>query len=109
MIILCHGFCPVILMPDSPKRVLIFCLSGLGDAIMASPALAALAEKREHFSLTLLTMFPMVREYVTEQSFTRDIRFVDFVKGSKRYVFRELWKLRHERFDISVVAYPQNR
>jgi heptosyltransferase-2 len=96
-------------MGDSPKRVLVFCLSGLGDAVMASPALAAMAARPDRFSLTLLTMFPMVTEYLREQSFTDDVRFVDFIKGHKAHVFRELWKLRQEQFDISVLPYPQNR
>lgn len=91
------------------KRVLIFCLSGLGDAVMASPALAALAEQPDRFQLTILTMFPMVREYLNEQGFTGDIRFLDFIKGTKPYVFRELWKLRREGFDVSVLPYPHNR
>jgi ADP-heptose:LPS heptosyltransferase len=96
-------------MSRTPKKILVFCLSGLGDAIMASPALMALAERRDKFSLTLLTMFPMVREYLTEQPFTKDVRFVDFIKGRKSYVFRELWKLRRERFDISILPYAHNR
>lgn len=51
----------------------------------------------------------MVTEYLREQSFTDDIRFLDFIKGSKPYVFRELWRLRRERFDVSVLPYPHNR
>jgi ADP-heptose:LPS heptosyltransferase len=94
---------------QKPKRVLVFCLSGLGDAIMVSPALAALADRPERFRLTMLTMFPSVAEYLREQNFTDDVRLIDFLKGSKPEVFRRLWGLRRERFDISVVTYPHNR
>jgi ADP-heptose:LPS heptosyltransferase len=96
-------------MTRTPKKALVFCLSGLGDALMASPALMALASRRAEFSLTLLTMFPMVRDYLREQPFTEDVRFLDFIKGGKPYVFRELWKLRREQFDISILPYPHNR
>src|SRR5437867_4020582 len=96
-------------MEYTHKKVLIFCLSGLGDAVMASPALAALAARPERFRLTLLTMFGSVTGYLREQAFTDDIRFVDFLGGSKPAVFRELWKLRRERFDVSVITYPHNR
>jgi len=91
------------------KRVLVFCLSGLGDAIMASPAIATLADRPEQFHLTMLTMFPSVMEYLREQNFTNDVRFVDFLKGSKPEVFQKLWELRRERYEISVVTYPHNR
>src|SRR5437868_15249829 len=92
-----------------PKRVLIFCLSGLGDAIMASPAIAALAARPAEFRLTLLTMFQSVEAYLREQEFTTDVRNVDFLRASKRGVFQQLWQLRRERFDIGIVSYPHNR
>jgi ADP-heptose:LPS heptosyltransferase len=91
------------------RRVLVFCLSGLGDAVMASPALDALASKPEQFRLSILTMFPSVTEYLREQNFTGDVRFIDFLKGRKPEVFARLWALRRERFDISVITYPHNR
>lgn len=91
------------------KRVLIYCLSGLGDAIMASPAIAALAARPAEFRLTLLTMFGSVAAYLREQGFTDDVRQVDFLRGTKLDVFRQLWKLRQERFDVSIVSYPHNR
>jgi heptosyltransferase-2 len=92
-----------------PKRLLVFCMSGLGDAIMASPALAAVAAQPDRYRLTLLTMLSWVADYLKEQQFTGDVRWVDFIHGSKPAVLRELWKLRRERFDVCVVAYPQNR
>ena len=94
---------------QKPRRVLVFCLSGLGDAIMASPALAAVADRPDRFRLTVLTMFPSVTEYLREQGLTEDVRFVDFLKGAKSEVFKKLWELRREHFDISVIAYPHNR
>ena len=94
---------------QEPRRVLVFCLSGLGDVIMASPAVGALAARPREFQLTLLTMFGSVAEYLREQGFTDDVRFIDFLGGSKPQVFRDLWKLRRERFDVSVIPYPHNR
>ena len=96
-------------MAQSPRRVLIFCLSGLGDAVMASPAIASLANRREEFRLTLVTMFGSVTEYLREQGFTDDIRFVNFLKGGKGYILGELLKLKREHFDVSIFPYPHNR
>lgn len=93
----------------TPRRVLVFCLSGLGDAVMTSPALAALAAQPERFRLTVLTMFGSVAAYLREQQFTDDVRQIDFLGGAKPAIFRQLWKLRRERFDVAVVSYPQNR
>lgn len=92
-----------------PKRVLIFCLSGLGDVIMASPAIAALAARPAEFRLTLLTMFQSVAAYLQEQGFTDDVRNIDFLHAGKPDVIQLLWQLRQERFDVSIVSYPQNR
>jgi heptosyltransferase-2 len=76
---------------------------------MASPAIGALATRPSEFRLSLLTMFGSVADYLREQRFTEDVRFIDFLKGPKPQVFRELWKLRRERFDVSVIPYPHNR
>ena len=76
---------------------------------MASPAIAALAAQPTEFHLTLLTMFPSVAAYLSEQGFTGDVRFLDFINAPKSEVFRQLWRLRRERFDVSVVSYPHNR
>lgn len=76
---------------------------------MCSPALAALASQPDRFRLTLLTMFPSVAAYLREQGFTDDVRFVDFLSGTKLNAFRRIFGLRSERFDVSVVAYPHNR
>src|SRR5579863_7770340 len=91
------------------RRVLIFCLSGLGDVIMASPSIAALAAEPERFHLTLLTMFRSVEEYLREQAFTDDVRFADFPHSPKATILRYLWGLRQERFDVSVLPYAHNR
>jgi heptosyltransferase-2 len=91
------------------RKVLIFCLSGLGDAVMASPAIAALAKRPDQFRLTLLTMFGSVTAYLREQRFTDDVRQVDFLGGLKNEVFRQLWQLRRERYDVGIVSYPHNR
>lgn len=91
------------------RRVLIFCLSGLGDVILASPSIAALAAEPERFRLTLLTMFGSVTEYLREQGFTEDVRFADFPHSPKTRILRDLWRLRQERFDVSILTYSHNR
>jgi len=76
---------------------------------MTSPALAALAAHPERFRLTLLTMFPSVQDYLKQQAFGADTRFVDFLGGAKADAFRALWRLRQERFDVSIIPYAMNR
>lgn len=92
-----------------PQRVLVFCLSGLGDAILASPALAALAAQPDRFKLTLLTMFGSVAEYLRDQQFTDDVRLEKLLGMSKLALFRAARALHRERFDISIVHYAMNR
>ena len=94
---------------QQPKRVLIFCLSGLGDAVMASPAIAALAARPKQFQLTLLAMFPSVAEYLRDQRITEDVRLVEFLNMPKLTILRKAWPLRRERFDVSIIPYAMNR
>ncbi len=96
-------------MTTEPRRVLVFCLSGLGDAILASAALAALAARPREFRLTLLAMFGSVKDYLDDQQFTPDVRLVPFLGMSKGEILRHAWPLRQERFDISVLPYAMNR
>jgi len=91
------------------QRILIFCLSGLGDVLLASPALDALSRRSSSFQLTLLTMFPSVKEYLEDQGFTSDVRFIDVFRWSKMKILREFLKLRSERFDVSILPYAMNR
>lgn len=76
---------------------------------MASPALAALAARREQFNLTLLAMFPSVTEYLRDQGFTDDVRLISFLGMSKRRIFAHALRLRREQFDASVIPYAMNR
>ncbi len=97
-------------MPElRPKRIMVFCLSGLGDAILASAALAALAARPDQFRLTLLTMFRSVKEYLDDQQFTPDVRLIQFLGMSKWNIFHHAWPLRKEQFDVSVLPYAMNR
>jgi heptosyltransferase-2 len=81
----------------------------LGDAILASPALAALHAEPERFSLTLITMFPSVTEYLQDQDFTDDVRFIRFLHMSRGTILKRALALRRERFDVSIVPYAMNR
>jgi heptosyltransferase-2 len=94
---------------QGPKRVVVFCLSGLGDAILASPALAALHARPNRFRLTLLAMFPSVAEYLRDQQITDDVRLIQFLHMPKLKILRNVWPLRREHFDISVIPYAMNR
>jgi len=81
----------------------------LGDAILASPALAALRAEPQRFSLTLITMFPSVTEYLQDQDFTNDVRFIRFLNMSRSTILKCALALRRQRFDVSVVPYAMNR
>jgi heptosyltransferase-2 len=94
---------------QQPKRVLVFCLSGLGDAVMASPAIDVLSKRPEQFRLTFLTMFPSVTEYLREQQFSGDVRLIQFLHMPKLKILRNVWPLRQEHFDVSIIPYAMNR
>ncbi|HUJ09432.1 MAG TPA: glycosyltransferase family 9 protein [Verrucomicrobiae bacterium] len=76
---------------------------------MASPAMAALHARPERFRLTLLAMFPSVAEYLRDQQLTDDVRLIQFLHMPKLKILRNVWPLRQEHFDVSIIPYAMNR
>ncbi|MBI2546240.1 glycosyltransferase family 9 protein [Candidatus Woesearchaeota archaeon] len=87
-------------------KILITCLSGIGNTILFTPALRILRKQLPKASITLL---------VREKSFASCIRDSDFVdevivfNGSIIDRLRKLRALRKVKYDISLTTFPSNR
>ena len=92
-----------------PMKVLIIALSGIGDALMFSPALALLRRQYPDAQITLLAMFKGVKElYDRNPDVTEVVRW-DFLHRSPFSSLFFLLRLRRRRYDATISVYPQNR
>ena len=92
-----------------PKRVIIFCLPGIGDAILFTPALALLRRSLPEAKITVLTMFKGTANLLETNPDVNEVRYFDFFKAGKQAGLRYVWRLRQEGFDLSIMPFPSNR
>lgn len=90
-------------------RILINALSGIGDAVMFSPALAVLKKHLHSSKIDMLVMFNQVGEIYKSNKNVNKIHFIDFLHQSKFKSLWEIYKIRRNNYDISVDVYPSNR
>ena len=91
-----------------PKKIIVLCLSAIGNTILFTPALRILRRNYQDAQIDML---------VREKSFAevlRGSRFVDnlFILRENGNTFKMVYlllKLRKEGYDISITAFPSNR
>ena len=94
---------------SSRLKILIFCLPGIGDALMATPMVKLLKEKNPQAKIDIACMFNGV-EYVFKNSpYVNRIYRLSLYKENKAVGLRQLLSLRKENYDISVLAFPAYR
>jgi heptosyltransferase II len=90
-------------------RILINALSGIGDAVMFSPALSVLKKHIHGSKIDMLVMFSQVGEIYKSNKNVNKIHFIDFLHQSKFKSLWEIYKIRRNKYDISINVYPSNR
>lgn len=90
-------------------KILINALSGIGDAIMFSPALAVLKKHLPQSRIDMLVMYRQVEEIYRTNPNVSNIYYYDFMNQSKRKSLMDGLKLRKQKYDVSINVYPSNR
>lgn len=90
-------------------KILVIALSGIGDAIMFSPALRLLKEYYPTSEIEILTMFRGAAEIYERLPDISTVYLWDFLKKGKFESLRFLHKLRRNKYDVSITAFPANR
>lgn len=90
-------------------KILINALSGIGDAIMFSPALALLKKHLPGSEIDMLVMFKQVKELYSRNPAVNNIYYFDLMNQSKMRSFKDIKGLRKNRYDASINVYPSNR
>ncbi|MFN8359600.1 MAG: lipopolysaccharide heptosyltransferase II [Candidatus Kapaibacterium sp.] len=90
-------------------KIVVIALSGIGDAIMFSPALRLLKEHYPSAEIDLLTMFRGAAEIYERLPDISSVYYWDFLKKGKFESIMFLRQLRQKKYDISITVFPANR
>ncbi len=90
-------------------KILINALSGIGDALMFSPALKILHDNLPNYKIDMLVMFHSVKELYRTSPYLNNIYHIDFLKQSSVKSLKEIYDLRKNDYFMSVNVYPSNR
>ncbi len=89
-------------------KILILALSGIGDALMFTPALRLLRTALPDASIDALVMFRSAKEMYERNPDINNVIFYDFLNSGKLKALRFVLSLR-KKYDASINAYPSNR
>lgn len=90
-------------------KIILFCLPGMGDTIMFTPCLKPLREKYPKAKIVALTMFSASEEVLKNNPNLDQVILWEFLTQPKLHSLRFIWRLRKERFDLSITPFPAYR
>ena len=91
------------------RRIIVFCLPGIGDAILFTPALAVLRRLFPKAHIAVMTMFRGTADILATNPDLDEVQHFDFFNAPKLESIRRLWQLRRTGYDLSIMAFPSNR
>lgn len=89
-------------------KILILALSGIGDALMFTPALSLLRRALPEAGIEALVMFKAVRDMYIRNPDIDNVHYFDFQKEGTVRSLKFLMGLR-KNYDVSINVYPSNR
>ncbi|MCX8056619.1 MAG: glycosyltransferase family 9 protein [Ignavibacteria bacterium] len=89
-------------------RILVFALSGIGDALMFSPTISLIRKNFPEAEIDLMCMFKGVKEIYENNPNINRVIYFDFMKEGFLKSLFFLFKLR-KKYDVSFNVYPSNR
>lgn len=89
-------------------NILILALSGIGDALMFTPALKLLRKSLPDAQIDALVMFKGVKDMYERNEDINNVHYFDFLKQGILPSFNYILKLRNN-YDASINVYPSNR
>jgi lipopolysaccharide heptosyltransferase II len=90
------------------KKILVIALSGIGDALMFTPALKLLKKSMSEAEIDVLIMFKGAKTILEENPNVNNIIYFDFLNRSTIASLKFIFSLRR-KYDASINVYPANR
>jgi len=89
-------------------KILILALSGIGDALMFTPALKLMRQSLPDAQIDALVMFKAVKDMYERNSDFNNVYYSNFLTQSALKSLLFVLKLR-KKYDVSINVYPSNR
>ncbi|MHC1738765.1 MAG: glycosyltransferase family 9 protein [Ignavibacteriaceae bacterium] len=89
-------------------KLLVIALSGIGDALMFTPALSLLKENIKEIEIDALVMYKGVKDIYERTNYFNEIHYFDFLNEPKVKGFKFVLGFRH-KYSHSINVYPSNR
>lgn len=93
-------------MSLQPKKIVIFCLSGIGNTILFTPTLRILRKKFPKAKITIIFKDIATSEVISGSKLIDELIIF---KGGFFKKLGLLFYLRNQKFNISITAFPSNR
>lgn len=93
---------------EKTKKILILALSGIGDALMFTPALNFIKEAEPNAIVDVLVMFKGVKDIYNRIGLANNVIFFDFMKEGAFKSLKFIFSLRNN-YNYSINVYPSNR
>jgi ADP-heptose:LPS heptosyltransferase len=90
-------------------KVLVLCLPGIGDALMATPMIRVLSEECPSATIDVACMFGGVEYVFMHNKNVSRIHYLPIYKEPALRGLRHVLRLRDQRYDVSVLAFPAFR
>jgi heptosyltransferase-2 len=90
-------------------NILVMCLGGFGDTIMATPLCQAVRRRYPNAAITALTMWQTSTALLSKLSVFDKIISHNFLTSDLGSSLHQIWQLRRQAFDLSVLTFPANR
>lgn len=90
-------------------KILISALSGIGDALMFTPAISLIKKHFPEVSLDAVVMFKGVKDLYERLPELDKVYYLDFMNESKFKSLKFVLGLRANKYDASINVYPSNR
>jgi heptosyltransferase-2 len=93
---------------NKQMKILVLALSGIGDALMFTPALSLIRKELPGARIDALVMFKGEKEMYDRNPDLNDVFHFDFLKEGPFRSLRYILSLRH-KYDTTINVYPSNR
>lgn len=90
-------------------KVLVLCLPGIGDALMATPMIRILKQELPDTEIDIACMFEGVRYIFKNNPHVHNVRLLSLYKENRVLGVLRVLALRRFRYDISILAFPAFR
>lgn len=90
-------------------KVLVIALAGIGDTLLATPLIAELRANFPDALLHAFVLWPGSKDILEGNPDLDAVHQCNLISEPRLRALRFLWRLRRERYDVSINAHPQSR